>query len=220
MKIKRYLLVLIIVLSMIGLPACKLPASTAIPATPTTESGFPVPGTETMGLFEKIATETAQAAIKSSTKPTEKPGTQPKVTPTPKPIKPTAEKTKAPVKTKVVVPSATPGIPANYTLQKGEYIYCIARRFNINPDDLMNANKLNRNSTVYPGMKLTIPQNARHFPGARALHKHPTSYTVRTGDTVYTVACYFGDVDPMAITQANSLKSPYTLTAGKSIQIP
>jgi LysM repeat protein len=120
----------------------------------------------------------------------------------------------------VVIPTATPGLPASYTLEKGEFPYCIARRFNINPSDLLRANNLTANSTTYPGMKLKIPQNAGGFPGNRALHKHPTTYTVRPGDTIYTIACYFGDVDPNSIVLANDLKEPYTLTAGQSLQIP
>jgi LysM repeat protein len=52
------------------------------------------------------------------------------------------------------------------------------------------------------------------------LLNHPTNYTVAGGDTIYTVACKYGDVDPMAIAQANGLSSPYTLSAGKVIYIP
>ena len=67
---------------------------------------------------------------------------------------------------------------------------------------------------------LKIPQTGHTFPGTRALHPHPATYTVKTGDTIYNIACYYGDVDPMAIVAANSLIAPYTLTAGQSLQIP
>ena len=33
-------------------------------------------------------------------------------------------------------------VPGSYTLKKGEWPYCLARRFNINPDSLMNANNI------------------------------------------------------------------------------
>ncbi len=42
----------------------------------------------------------------------------------------------------------------------------------------------------------------------------------RKGDTIYSVACYYGDVDPMAIAAVNGLSSPYTLNPGSMIQIP
>jgi hypothetical protein len=65
MKIKHFLLVFLIGLFAIGLTACRLPASTPPEPTPTVEEGgFPIPGagTETMGLFETIATQTAMAS--------------------------------------------------------------------------------------------------------------------------------------------------------------
>jgi LysM repeat protein len=40
------------------------------------------------------------------------------------------------------------------------------------------------------------------------------------GDTIYTIACAFGDVDPNAIIVVNGLESPYTLTPGQVLQIP
>ena len=54
----------------------------------------------------------------------------------------------------------------------------------------------------------------------RSLLDHPTQYTVVSGDTIYTVACAFGDVDPNAIIFANNLSEPYDLTPGQTIHIP
>jgi LysM repeat protein len=221
MTIKRLLLVVVIALLAIGATGCKLPASTP-PATATVPGGGLIPGgTEDMGMFERFATQTSQAATAQAG------GEQPAVptnTPVPQSNLPTEtlvpNEPAKPTQTRVVIPTATPGLPANYTLKKGEFPYCIARRFNINPADLLQANNLGVNSTVYEGTKLKIPQNARNFPGNRSLHKHPVSYSVRAGDTIYTVACYYGDVDPMAIAQANGLSEPYKLTSGDSIQIP
>jgi len=190
-----------------------------------------------MGMFEKFATQTAQAAAGGQAPTEGQPPDeeQPPVEDTPVPVVPTntpapqevaapteqqPAPTARPTRVWVVVPTATPGLPASYTLQKGEFPYCIARRFNISPADLLYANGLNANSTTRPGQKLTIPKNASNFPGDRSLHDHPTTYTVKTNDTVYTVACYFGDVDPSAIGLANGLKEPYKLTAGNRIQIP
>jgi len=119
-----------------------------------------------------------------------------------------------------VVPSATPGRPATYTLQPGEFPFCIARRFNVNATDILNLNGLNLNSHPAAGTVLHIPQTGVWSSGARALIPHPTTYTVNAGDTIYTIACAFGDVDPNAIIIANALKSPYTLTSGQTLNIP
>jgi LysM repeat protein len=227
MIIRRFLVISVIAMLVVGLSGCKLPASTPPAATATTAGDFPVPGgegTDTMGMFERFATQTALAAgggtpgaPADSASPTEtvSPEEAGGGGPTQAPAAPAA-----PEPTKIVVPTATPGIPANYTLQKGEFPYCIARRFNVNPSELLSANGLTDRSTTYPGLKLKIPQSGRTFPGARALHKHPASYTVRSNDTIYSVACYYGDIDPMAIAQANGLKEPYRLTAGNTIDIP
>jgi hypothetical protein len=69
-------------------------------------------------------------------------------------------------------------------------------------------------------MTLRIPQSGNPFPGNRSLFPHPTSYTVRPGDTVYSVACIFGDVQPDGIVAVNGLTKPYKLTAGSTINIP
>lgn len=120
----------------------------------------------------------------------------------------------------IVIPSATPGLPASYTLDKGEFPYCIARRLNIDPGALLKANNLTTYSVYYGGMTLTIPKNAPKFPGSRALKPHPATYTVRSGDTLGTIACAFGDVDPGMIAYANSFGANAQLSVGQVIQIP
>lgn len=119
----------------------------------------------------------------------------------------------------IVVPTATPGLPTTYTVQDGEFPYCLARRFNINPNDLVSINNIS--GFVAPGTVLTIPTNST-WPSEfeRALIAHPTTYNVLAGDTIYKIACQFGDVDPNDIIYANNLVEPYTLTAGQVINIP
>jgi LysM repeat protein len=109
--------------------------------------------------------------------------------------------------------------PATYTLQEGEFPYCIARRFNVDPDDLLAASGLAYGDLYSPGTVLRIPQSGS-FPGARALRVHPANYSVLSGDTIYTVACTYGDVDPMGIATTNGLSAPYTLTPGTSVRVP
>lgn len=124
----------------------------------------------------------------------------------------------------VVVPTVAPGsVPATYTLQKGEWPYCIARRFNVNPDELLNVNGLTvaESSMLMPGLVLTIPQTGDPFPADRAWHTHPDTYTVASSDTtVNGVACYYGDIDPQTIATANSLTLSSILTVGQTLTIP
>jgi nucleoid-associated protein YgaU len=81
-------------------------------------------------------------------------------------------------------------------------------------------NGLTLTSVIQPGTELRIPQTGKGFPDTRALHKHPTTYTVKAGDTIYTIGCYYGDVDPLVIASLNGIASPYKLTAGQTLNIP
>ena len=111
--------------------------------------------------------------------------------------------------------------PATYTLQQGEFVFCIARRYDLNPDDILSLNGIFDSQTIYPGLTLRIPQTGS-FPGDRSLLTHPASYTV-TGDndtTLNGVACQFGDVFPEAIASANNLPLSTTLNIGQVVSVP
>lgn len=110
--------------------------------------------------------------------------------------------------------------PATYTLKPGEFPYCLARRFDVDPDELLRVNGLSGGNIYYPNLTLQIPQSGS-FPGTRALRNHPTTYTVTgANQSVYAVACLFGDVDPAAIAQANNISVDATLTSGQQLNIP
>ena len=131
-----------------------------------------------------------------------------------------ATPTVRPAQVVVIVATSTPGRPASYTLKSGEFPYCIARRFNVNPDDLVVLNGITQNQVLQPGTVLLIPQTGV-FPGNAALHSHPATYTVtNVNETIYSVACYFGNIDPTQIIAANNLVSPYTLHVNQILNIP
>jgi len=110
--------------------------------------------------------------------------------------------------------------PIEYPLHRGEFPYCLARRFDVNPDTLLSINGLSSGNIYYPNRTLKIPQSGS-FPGTRALRNHPATYTVSSSDeTVYGVACLFGDVDPAAIAAANNISIDAVLTVGKQLSIP
>ena len=137
-------------------------------------------------------------------------------------VNPTATATLAVVPN---APTATPipagSRPASYTLQNGEFVYCIARRFNVDPDEVLALNGLVDSQTIYPGLAIKIPQSGSGFPGNRMLRNHPTTYTVSSADeTVYSVACTFGDVDPARIAQNNNISVGTTLSVGQTLNIP
>jgi hypothetical protein len=113
--------------------------------------------------------------------------------------------------------------PETYSLTKGEWPFCIARRYNINPIDLLSASGLSLESKPDVGFVLKIPQTGE-WPegrfGHRYIREHPAMYQVAAGDTLNTIACKYGDVDPSEIVEANELPEPYTISAGKMLRIP
>lgn len=110
--------------------------------------------------------------------------------------------------------------PSTYTLQPGEFPYCIARRFDVDPDALLSLSGLSDNVMYPAGTQLRIPQSGS-FPGVRALRNHPATYTVASSnETIYSIACLFGDVDPSAIAQANNVSPGAALTSGQQLSIP
>jgi LysM repeat protein len=125
--------------------------------------------------------------------------------------------------TAVVVTYAPGTVPSTYTLQKGEWPYCIARRFNVNPTELLNRSGLSdaESNMLMPGRTLTIPQTGNPFPADRAWHNHPASYTVTSSDTTINgVACWYGDISPQQVATANNLSLSSTLNSGQVLTIP
>jgi LysM repeat protein len=109
--------------------------------------------------------------------------------------------------------------PSSYTLQQGEFPYCIARRFDVDPEQLLTLSGLQDGVLYPPGTQLQIPQSG-NFPGSRALRNHPTTYSASAGETLYAVACAFGDIRPEDIATANGLSVSAALSAGQQLSIP
>jgi len=224
MNTKRFLsIVVIVVFAASMLAACSRSASKAPTKAVATKGNFPSLKTPQVSQQDAIKTQTAIAKQNLNPildQPTATPAAQePAANPTATsaPAQPQATVAPVPVGS---VPTVTPGLPTTYKLQQGEFVYCIARRFNVNPDTMLSLNGLSISSFVYEGMTLKIPQTGGKFPDGRALKTHPATYTVVASDTIYSVACKFGDVEPWAIAMANNLAAPYKLTAGSVINIP
>jgi LysM repeat protein len=235
-KQRGLLVIFILVISTVMISACTQSLSTPPAATPTmlTPQMFvsPLPSVEGMALVQEYGKQTsvAQTTVANGGTP---------VTPQPVVIgtaitaqvgDPTLSVPSTPTNAAPVPAATTPapvttpvpaGVrPASYTLQNGEFPYCIARRFNVDPDALLRASGLTSPDVYYAGLTLTIPQSGA-FPGGRMLATHPVTYNVLSGEeTIYSIACKFGDVDPGAIASANSIAASAKLTAGQQLQIP
>jgi LysM repeat protein len=231
----------LLVLAAIALSACQMSYSTVVPEASPSPGGedslfvSPVATTDNaMDMVAEFATGSAIAgtsvALTQGTPPSEPQATQ--ETPDGVEITPgsatqaSPEATEAPPTEKpTTAPTTITSRPATYTLQSGEYPYCIARRYNVDPGELLSLSGLSSNQGNYlsPGTVLKIPQSGKQFPGERALRSHPATYVVgSTSDaqTIYAVACYYGDVDPAAIANANGLSLGAALNTGQQLSIP
>lgn len=216
MNKKIFTFLLFILLTSLILTACTRSASKS-PAdltTPTSELPFPIGTIDTSALITEISqgTQISLGTLSPGSQATPAPGQ------TTVPKNPTAAQPAVVTPTLPVIPTITR--PESYTLQNGEWPLCIARRFNLDVLSFLAINGLTMDSRPGVGTVLVIPQDGEWTIGDRALFPHPDNYTVDPGDTIYSVACYYGDVDPNAIIIANNLQSPYNLTVGDVLRIP
>ena len=91
-----------------------------------------------------------------------------------------------------------------YTVQPGDTLWDLARRFKISVNDLQASNGLN-NAIIKPGQQLAIVDKS--------------VYTVVQGDTLYSIARKFGR-EPNEIARQNNISPSSTLLAGTTLQIP
>ena len=229
------LIVSILLLAAITVSGCNFQYSTppAVTNTPLPPNLFstPIVPTKSLSDVEIFGTGTA-LALTGSPVPGGATNTPAGVTPqagmtnTPTPsinIPATATATQAVVNgpTATLIPAGSR--PGTYTLQSGEYPYCIARRFNVDPDELLAASGLTsaEADSLSAGTVLKIPQPGNAFPGDRRLNPHPDTYIVDSAtETVYGVACYYGDIDPALIAQTNGISVNAVLTVGQKLTIP
>ncbi|HEC22588.1 MAG TPA: LysM peptidoglycan-binding domain-containing protein [Chloroflexi bacterium] len=100
-----------------------------------------------------------------------------------------------------------------YTVQAGESLAAIARRFGVSADDIVRVNGLRDRNDIYAGQQLVIPASGV------ATSPEEVSYTVRRGDSLYRISLVFGvTVDDLLA--VNSLASPGAIYPGLELKIP
>ena len=89
-----------------------------------------------------------------------------------------------------------------YIVQKGDTLYSIAKKYNLNVQELINTNNLE--TTIYPGQILYLPAKIN-------------TYTVVKGDSLYSIAKKFNTTVDM-IKKKNNLTSNL-LVIGQILQV-
>lgn len=103
-----------------------------------------------------------------------------------------------------------------YTVQFGDTLYSIARRFGSTVDAIRQANAIYPPITdpdlIYPGWTLVVP--------ALAIQPYRTVYIVAPGDTLYSIAQRFSAHVDLLVGLNQPLQDPNFITVGQALWVP
>ncbi len=97
-----------------------------------------------------------------------------------------------------------------YTVEAGDTLSAIARRYGVTVEEIMSANGLTDPNRIYVGDQLVIP---------RLDDSGQTIHTVQAGESLSIIARRYG-VTVEALAAANGLSSPDSLSAGQRLIVP
>lgn len=118
----------------------------------------------------------------------------------------------------------------SYTIQPGDTLSSIARRFNVSVQAIAAANSIVNPNLIYAGQVILIPDDsappANPDSPTTPLPPSPAgpgtsvgTYTIQRGDTLYKIAISHG-VTVAALVQANGITNPNIIYAGQVLIIP
>lgn len=123
------------------------------------------------------------------------------------------------------IPISRPPSPAYayHRVRSGETLSSIAKRYRTSVRKIMYANKLRKSNYIVAGQKLKIPLRgyvSYHPVSAKTAHtgRNPTTYTVKSGDSLWIIAKRFGTTTK-EIQELNNLLTT-RLRIGQVLKVP
>ena len=172
-----------------------LVAEKVVPGTTTAEASPTASPTATVSpTIEATPTEVVETPTPTPTKTATPPAPAPTETPTPTP---------APT------PTPTPIAGFTYTVQWGDTLFSIARRFGTTVEAIAELNKLSDPRKIRAGQQLIIPGKAP----AGVIH------IVQPGENLFRIALRYGTTVE-AIAEANGIVNPRLILVGQKLIIP
>ncbi len=203
----------------------------AAPAAEPTEEPETVPTFDENSFFSEIDPEPtakpkkkAQPTATFEPVPTAKPKKKAQPTATFEPV-PTVRPKNQPYDPNIMMYGRDSEGRTTYTLQEGEDLICLGRRFDVSLKQLLTLNGLSAPEEAGTGTVITLPNDAEPWSlvdgyGKRRLNPHPAVVNPRPDDSIFSLACTFGDVRPEDIAVANQLVLGEPIPSGMQVTIP
>ena len=96
------------------------------------------------------------------------------------------------------------GPPDEIVVGRGDTLYSLSKRYDLQLRDLIDANNLKPPYTLRIGQILRVPANSYHI--------------VKRGDTLYAISRRYG-ITPQKLAEYNGIAAPYTLRVGQRLSL-
>ncbi len=112
-----------------------------------------------------------------------------------------------------------------YTVQPGDTLILLALRYNLNLAEIALVNDLSNLTLIFPGQQLILPGVTPPTPTSTPVPVVTPSpqpeqlHLVQTGETIYSIANFYG-VSVDSLITLNNLQDSNQIQAGQSLQIP
>lgn len=153
--------------------------------------------------------------------PTALPTAEPTIEPT---VEPTSEPTADPAEEVSGQPTEVVEVQSSYTVQRGDTLMEIAKRFDVNVIELGRLNNILNYNLIYVGQELNLPiaveeEASPEATPAPTSTPAPVRHFVQFGDSIYRIAARYG-VTAQAIIEANGIENPNRIYYGQMLTIP